>query len=154
MMRHYELFIFEESVARQYYGQEAKLFHLFKEHEQARGEKRELLSKQIEYITKPIPALLLQQKLNEAFSYERGYIQHKNRYFLDLFSRGAKAELMIERRALYLTSDGEESTEAETMFFEVLRKCEPTFFALSLNEQRFGWLRPIKQQFPLSQSHG
>lgn len=153
MMRHYELYIFEESVARHYYGQESKLFYLFVEHEKAIGSQKELLRKQIEYITKPIPSLMLQQKLKKAFLGVEGYKRKKNTHMIELVNRDAKAELVIGPDTLYVTSDGDGSFEAETMFFEVLRKCEPTFFALSMDERRYGWLRPFKQDVFLTPNH-
>ncbi|WP_332633692.1 sporulation inhibitor of replication protein SirA [Halalkalibacter flavus] len=144
MMRHYELYIFEEDVARQYYGQEAKLFYLFLEHEKARGNQKEILRKQIEFITKPIPALLLQQKLKQDLVKIEGYKKKKNTHVIDIPDRDSKVELVIGADALYLTAVG--SFDVETMFFEILRKCEPTFFAFTIEEHRYGWLKPIKQE--------
>ncbi|MDT8862837.1 sporulation inhibitor of replication protein SirA [Alkalihalobacillus sp. MEB130] len=144
MMRHYELYIFEEDVARQYYGQESKLFYLFLEHEKARGSQKEILRKQIEYITKPIPALFLQQKLKQDLMKEEGYRKKKNTHMIEIQDRDSKAELVIGADALYITADG--SFDVETIFFEILRKCEPTFFAFTIEEHRYGWLKPIKQE--------
>ncbi len=153
IMRLYELYIFEESVARHYYGQESKLFYLFVEHEKAMGSQKELLRKQVEYITKPIPTLLFQQKLRKAFSNIEGYKRKKNTHLIELVGPDAQAELVIGPDKLYLTSVGDGFYEAETMFFEVLRKCEPTFFAISMEEQRYGWLRPFKQNVFLTPNH-
>lgn len=152
-MRHCELYIFEESVARHYYGQETKLFDLFLEYERATGSKKELLRKQIEYITKPIPALLLQQKLKKAFSNKAEYKHKKNTHLIELSNRDSRAELVIASDTLYITSEGERSFEVETMFFEVLRKCDPTFFAISVEEHRYGWLRPFRHDVFLSPNH-
>ncbi|WP_332697148.1 sporulation inhibitor of replication protein SirA [Halalkalibacter lacteus] len=144
MMRHYELYIFEEDVARQYYGQESKLFYLFLEHEKAKGSQKEILRKQIQYITKPIPSLLLQQKLKQNLVKVEEYRKKKNTHVIEMNERDSKAELVIEADALYLTAAG--SFEVETMFFEILRKCEPAFFAFSIEEHRYGWLKPLKQE--------
>ena len=38
------------------------------------------------------------------------------------------------------------SYEAETAFFEVLRKIESSFLAVDLDHQRFGWLKPMKER--------
>ncbi|MBP3952822.1 sporulation inhibitor of replication protein SirA [Bacillus suaedae] len=146
-MRHYELYIFEEDVVRHYYGQESKLFYLFYDFEKANEPQKELIRKQIDFITKPIPTLLLQQKVKQALSSYSGYSQKKNTHLLQL-QNGTKAELVIGANALYLTADG--SQEVETMFFEILRKCEPTFFAYSFDGHRYGWLKPIT---PLVQSN-
>ncbi|WP_162232182.1 sporulation inhibitor of replication protein SirA [Halalkalibacter wakoensis] len=143
MMRHYELYIFEDDVARQYYGQEAKLFYLFLEHEKARGAQKEILRRQIEYITKPIPSLLLQQKLKQNLMKLDGYSKKKNTHVIQMIERDCKAELVIGADALYLTADG--TSDVETIFFEILRKCEPTFFAFTIEDHRYGWLKPLKQ---------
>lgn len=148
-MIHYSLFIFQEEVAHRYYGQEAKLFYLFVEHERARGEQKEIIHKQIEYITKPIPVLPLQQQLNKAFRTEKGYTCSGNRHTLQRKNSDSKVELILEREAAHLISS-HDSFEEEMMFFEVLRKLEPTFFAFSLDKERYGWLKPIKQNMFLS----
>ncbi|MFD2511107.1 sporulation inhibitor of replication protein SirA [Halalkalibacter alkalisediminis] len=144
MMRHYELYIVEEDVARQYYGQESKLFYLFLEHEKVRGSQKEILRKQIEYITKPIPSLLLQQKLKQDLTKIDGYRKKKNNHVIEIAERDSKAELVIGADALYLTAKG--TYEVETLFFEILRKVEPSFFAFSIDDHRFGWLKPLKQE--------
>lgn len=66
-MRHYELYLLEEQVARHYFGRETKLFQLFLEHADASLSQRLIIDKQIEYISKPLPSLLLQQKINVWF---------------------------------------------------------------------------------------
>ncbi|NEU29272.1 sporulation inhibitor of replication protein SirA [bacterium LRH843] len=152
-MRNYELFIIEESVARHYFGQESKLFYLFVEYEKAKGSQKELIQKQIDYITKPIPVLLLQKKLKKAFMYTEGYKHVKNNHVIQLAGCDAKAELVIGPGSIYLTSFGDSSYEVESMFFEILRKCEPTFFAIAVDEHRYGWLRPVKQDVYLTPSH-
>jgi hypothetical protein len=134
----------EEDVARQYYGQESKLFFLFLEHEKAIGSQKEILRRQIEFITKPIPALLLQQKLKQDLVKIDGYRKKKNTHMIEFIERDSKAELVIGSDALYLTAEG--SFEVESMFFEILRKCEPAFFAFTIEDHRYGWLKPLKQE--------
>ncbi|ARK30902.1 sporulation inhibitor of replication protein SirA [Halalkalibacter krulwichiae] len=143
-MRHYEIYIIEEDVARQYYGQESKLFYLFLEHEKAKGPQKQIIRKQIEYITKPIPTLLLQQKVKQDLTKNDGYRRKKNTHVIEIQERDSKAELVISSDALYVTAEG--SFDVETIFFEILRKCEPSFFACSLEDHRFGWLKPLKQE--------
>ncbi|WP_062050890.1 sporulation inhibitor of replication protein SirA [Bacillus sp. JCM 19034] len=146
-MRQYELYIFEESVAQEYYGQESKLFHLFLEYENAAPKKKETIRKQIEYITKPIPTLYIQQKIKQAFKHYKGFSYYKHTNLIELKS-GGKAELMIDSQSIFVTANG--TPEVEMMFFEVLRKCVPTFFAFSVEDNRYGWLKPIQ---PLKRSH-
>lgn len=146
-MRQYELYIFEESVAHEYYGQESKLFYLFLDYENATPLKKELIRKQIEYITKPIPTLYIQQKIKQALKHNKGFSCHKHTNLIELKS-GAKAELMIDSQSIFVTANG--APEVEMMFFEVLRQCAPTFFAFSVEDHRYGWLKPIQ---PLKRSH-
>ncbi|MCK0470856.1 sporulation inhibitor of replication protein SirA [Halalkalibacter sp. APA_J-10(15)] len=141
-MRQYELYIFEESVAHQYYGQESKLFYLFLDYENASPIKKEVIRKQIEYITKPIPTLFVQQKIKQAFKQNQQYENHKQTNVITLNS-GAQAELVIDSQSIHVTANG--TPEVEMMFFEVLRSCAPTFFAFSIEEYRYGWLKPIQQ---------
>ncbi len=144
-MVNYTLFVFDENVARRYYGQEAKLYCLFVEHDRATGSHKELIHKQIKYITKPVPVLKLQQQLKKAFKTEKRYAYSDNRHILTVGKNDAKAELVIDKDAVHITLTGDECYELETMFFEVLRKSTPTFFAVSLDQQRYGWLKPFKQ---------
>jgi hypothetical protein len=142
-MRHYQLFLLEEDVAQHYFGQESKLFHLFLERTMASSEQKQIIDLQIEYISKPMPGLLLQQKMMAAFSNLSSYKVNKHIHVLDLAQPESCAELLIHKEHLSLTSTGE--IEAETMFFEVLRKIDPCFFAINFETHRFGWLNPIKQ---------
>lgn len=149
-MGNYKLFIFDEEVARKYYSQESKLFYLFVEHDKATGTQKEIINKQIEYITKPVPVLRLQQKLKKSLRHAKGYEYTEDKHIINLFENGSRGELVLGKEVVHLFSTGEEFDEVETMFFEVLRKCEPTFFAVSLDRHRYGWLKPLKQDIFLS----
>ncbi|WP_100373049.1 sporulation inhibitor of replication protein SirA [Bacillus sp. FJAT-45037] len=142
-MRHYQLYLLEEDVAQYYYGQESKLFHLFLERTKATAEQRMIIDAQIEYISKPMPGLLLQQKMITSFSHLPIYRVHKHIHLLEIEHPESCAELLLQKQSITLTSTGE--IEAETMFFEVLRKIDPYFFAVNTQSHRFGWLNPIKQ---------
>ncbi|WP_100404387.1 sporulation inhibitor of replication protein SirA [Bacillus solitudinis] len=142
-MRHYELYLLEEEVARRYFGQESKLFHLFLEHSKSSIEQRILIEKQIEYISKPLPSLLVQQKLKQSFKHLVSYNVYKQTHYLEWQQPASCAELILYSNHLSLTTEG--GIEAEMMFFEVLRKVDPCFFAVNLEGHRFGWLNPIKQ---------
>ncbi|WP_088105198.1 sporulation inhibitor of replication protein SirA [Halalkalibacter urbisdiaboli] len=142
-MRHYDLYLLEEEIARHYFGQESKLFHLFLERSKATIEQRLIIDKQVAYISKPLPSLLLQQKLKHALKFVANYQMKKQTHYVELHHPESCAELIIYENKLSLTSEG--SLEAETLFFEVLRKIDPCFFAVNLEGYRFGWLNPIKQ---------
>ena len=54
-MRTYRVYLIEEEVAQLYFGRERSLFNLFLEYVQTTGSLRDILHKQIEYVTKIIP---------------------------------------------------------------------------------------------------
>ncbi|WP_017727430.1 sporulation inhibitor of replication protein SirA [Halalkalibacterium ligniniphilum] len=142
-MRHYEIYLIVEEVARHYFGQEAKLFQLFLEHEQAKWSQRDLLNRQIAYISEPIPTLQVQQKLQAAFKQRLGYVTNEQTHYLEMKQEESKAELVIHSHRILLTGAG--TTVCETMFFEVLRRLHACFFAVDFEHANYGWLNPIKQ---------
>ncbi|UOE92751.1 sporulation inhibitor of replication protein SirA [Alkalihalobacillus sp. LMS39] len=142
-MRHYDIYLMEKEVARHYFGQESKLFHLFLEQKKATTEFKAIYEKQIEFITRPISTLQLQQLVGQAFKRNQNYEQFKNTHYLSISQPFSQAELTLNPTMITVTSDG--GYEAETIFFEVLRKYNACFFAMDMNDFRFGWLNPIKQ---------
>jgi hypothetical protein len=54
------------------------------------------------------------------------------------------AELEIKTGYLIIKANGQ--YDAETVFFEVLRKTESTFIAVDLKNRHCGWLKPIKER--------
>ncbi|WP_096199539.1 sporulation inhibitor of replication protein SirA [Bacillus sp. FJAT-45350] len=141
-MRNYTIYLIEEEVARHYFGQESKLFHLFLEQLRSSEEKGTVIQKQIEYITSPIPVLHIQQLVKQQFKGSTDYRLIKDRHYYTL-RPDSHAELMIQPDKLILSADG--NFEVETVFFEGIRKWSPCFFAVDLDHFRYGWLNPIKQ---------
>lgn len=142
-MRTYQLYLIDEGFASHYFGKERLIFQLFKEHEEAFGELKSIFKKQIDFITKPINGFriqhFLQQNLqkNKFFNYESGI------YYLDM---GKKGFAQLEMKEDYMILQAKGQYDAETAFFEVLRKAEASFLAIDLQNRHCGWLKPIKER--------
>jgi hypothetical protein len=142
-MRAYQLYLIEEEFATHYFGRERMFFQLFDEFEKSNGYLKNILLKQIQFITKPIPALRLHQYLNQQLYHQKGFLYENGTYYLEMGKR-SRARLEIKDKCLILEASG--SYEAETIFFEVLRKAESSFLAIDLKHHRYGWLKPIKER--------
>lgn len=118
-------------------------FQLFKEYESAFGELYSIITKQIIYITKPIPSIRLHQYIQQQLQNTAGY-SFENGIYQVSYGKSSFAKLEIFDR--YLTINAKGSYEAETCFFEVLRKNEGAFLAIDLLNNRYGWLKPIKER--------
>ncbi|RID86920.1 sporulation inhibitor of replication protein SirA [Peribacillus asahii] len=141
-MRTYRVYLIEEEVAQLYFGRERSLFNLFLEYIQTTGSLRDILHKQIEYVTKIIPneqvKKVIEQQKKQNFCYQNGG------YYLEKNSGRSCASLWIHRDFLEIQSSGD--YVAETAFFECIRKCGPSFLAIDFDHERFGWLKPIKER--------
>lgn len=143
LVRTYQLYLIDDEFASHYFGREKMFFDLFAEYNESFGELKNILKKQIQFITKPLSTLRLQQYIlqqlgkNQDFEHKQGiyYIQNGN---------VSSAKLEIFEKHITLHAFG--SYEAETLFFEVLRKSESSFLAIDLVHERYGWLRPIKER--------
>lgn len=146
MVRKYQLYSIEDEFASHYFGRERMFFQLFLEHERTSGELKMILKKQIHYITKPMQALRFHQLIQQHLGGLRGFQvgQGSYTYMIELNGRQSHAELEIYDKMITVKARG--SYEAETVFFEVLRKYESSFLAVDLEHNRFGWLKPIKER--------
>ncbi|WP_409292449.1 sporulation inhibitor of replication protein SirA [Peribacillus sp. SCS-37] len=143
-MRIYNLYVIEDDIARHYFGRERLLYNLFLEYSKSSGELQEIIKRQIAYITKPLPILQIQKMLDRQLRVKKDS-QDKNRvYYIETNEGLSSASLRIGDNGLTLEARG--SLEAETEFFECLRKSESDFLALDLTNNKFGWLKPIKER--------
>ncbi|WP_026675783.1 sporulation inhibitor of replication protein SirA [Fictibacillus gelatini] len=139
-MREYYIYKINEEVASEFFSKEGKLFHLFLEEYKTFSTKKEILLKQIHYITSSISCdsleafLIMMLKSTEGFTFE-------NHSFL-LECEKSSARLHLSKHYLVLQSAG--NYEAETIFFEMLRKYERCFFAMEFDYYRYGWLNPLR----------
>jgi hypothetical protein len=144
-MRSYQLYLIKDEIASHYVGRERMFYQLFKEHSSANGELQSIISRQIEYLTKPLPVLRIHQLLYQQLSKHKGFKVEQGMYYLKTNKLQSTAVLkVLNDRTLLVESDG--SLEAETIFFEVLRKIETSFMAVDIDSSRYGWLKPIKER--------
>lgn len=145
-MRHYSIYLLKDDVANDYFGKESILYQLFLEHEQTRKSEDDIIKRQIAYITRQIPVTKIQFQLQKELKAFRGYSNHENTHMLTLKRKHhlSEAELSVYSSHMTLSSTG--GYEAETIFFETLRKTCPSFLAMDFNVNRYGWLNPIKQR--------
>jgi hypothetical protein len=143
-VRKYKIYLLENDIASLYFGKESKLYHLFLEYERATEMKRSVIQKQIHYISKPIPSLHIRKLLNNTLNSRTDYRTEREGHVLKIVSPPSQARLVINESHILLQAEG--SFEAETIFFEVLRKYDPCFLAMDFQLDRYGWLNPIKQR--------
>ena len=144
MVRNYQLYLIEDEFAAHYFGRERMFFQLFQEHDKAVGELKFITNKQITYITKQLEVLKFHQLIQKQLGKKKGFCAEHGTYSIELSGKLSKAKLRVFQDLITIEASG--SYEAETIFFEVLRKCESSFIALDLDHQRFGWLKPIKER--------
>lgn len=141
-MRRYDLYIIDEQFINYYYGRERIFYNLFKEYNEANPPLKKLLAKQIHYITKSMPTLRLHKQLSEQLSKHKDYYMKDGVYCLE--SGTSSARLMIEDKKCILYATG--NIHAEMLFFEVLRKTDLNFLAVDIKNERFGWIKPMKEK--------
>ncbi|MDQ0230409.1 hypothetical protein J2S19_001665 [Metabacillus malikii] len=145
-MRHYYIYLIEEEFASHYFGRESKIFHLFQDFHwtTVRSQHTETIERQINYITKPIPTLFIHQLISTQLKNRKEYQRNEQLHLLKLSGGRGNATLIVKDHYLELSSDG--NFEGETIFFEVLRKFDPCFFAMDIQNNKYGWLNPIKER--------
>ncbi|WP_347550290.1 sporulation inhibitor of replication protein SirA [Pseudalkalibacillus hwajinpoensis] len=144
-MRHYEMYIIKPDIAMQYAGKELLLYQLFSERKNALlNEEKGLLDKQISFITERIKDEELNRHVVNEIGAFRTYEFKNNGHRLSIKQSKSDASLFVRQDKANLYSVG--SQEAETVFFEVLRKLTPSFFAIDFQSGQYGWLNPIKQR--------
>lgn len=143
-VRHYYLYLIEDDIAENYFGEESKLFYLFLEAQQSHSPTQSrTLNRQIHYITKTISIVKFESQFKHAFGSRKDY--HSSSAYHSLTSQGASSHAELKLNESYLTLRATGSFEAETDFFEVLRQSERCFLAMDFDRLKFGWLKPVKQ---------
>ncbi|MBA9029251.1 MULTISPECIES: sporulation inhibitor of replication protein SirA [Bacillaceae] len=142
-MRSYQIYLIEDEFARHYFGREKIFFNLFLEYIQSSNWHKDILQKQIEYITKKIPASNIHYSFEQSLQRKQGYLSQNGVYYLKVKSN-SKATVYIHDQSIILKAEGD--FDAETTFFECIRKCEASFLAIDFENKRYGWLKPIKER--------
>ncbi|MDQ0273277.1 sporulation inhibitor of replication protein SirA [Cytobacillus purgationiresistens] len=141
-MRTYQVYLIEEEFASHYFGREQLFFRLFQEYDRSNGEFQTILERQICFITKSIPKKKVQEEIYQDLVRKQEVILDEHTYFIT--EKRSKAKLEVFNRHLILEASG--NYEAETVFFEILRKSATSYLAIDLPHNRFGWLKPIKER--------
>ncbi|MCR2820616.1 sporulation inhibitor of replication protein SirA [Lederbergia panacisoli] len=142
-MRIYLIYLIEDEFADFFYGRESKFIELFIAERRLRGNRKEIVQKQIKYITKPLPYLDLHKHLAHSVENKEFYIKGKV-YCANNTGLHEGAELVIGERCLQLKAWG--SYASESIFFEVLRKFNGRFLAMDIENDQYGWVKPIKER--------
>jgi hypothetical protein len=144
VVRKYQLYLIEDEFAAHYFGRERMFFQLFQEHEVSNGELKHITKRQIHYITKHLQTLKIHQLIQKQLGMLKGFKSEHGTYTIELSGKLSTAKLEVQENRVLVEAMG--NYDAETVFFEVLRKCETSFLAIDMEHQRFGWLKPIKER--------
>ena len=143
-MRRYQLYLIKEKIAIHYNGRERLFYNLFSDHTKTDdGPLKEILQKQVDFITLPISKWMIENQLYTALQRNKSF-QYKDGVFYIENGNLSSASLMMKDDYLYIEADG--YYDAESIFFEIIRKHEPSFLAIDIENDRFGWLKPIKER--------
>lgn len=142
-MRTYQVYLIDDEFASHYFGRENMIYKLFKDCDRSFGDRKIILSKQVNFITKSIPTLRIHQSIHQHLQNKRGFRTNRGKYFYEI-GKNSSANLAVYDRHIEIKASG--SYESETVFFEVLRKSEHSFLAIDINNDRYGWLKPIKER--------
>lgn len=142
-MRNYQLYLIENEFASHYFGKEKMFIQLFKEYNEAVGDLKTIIKMQIDFITKPIQVLKIHQYIKQYLQKNKCFYTKNGTYYLEI-GKHSSAQLEIKGKCLIIKSNGQ--YDAETAFFEVLRKAEASFLAIDLEDNHCGWLKPIKER--------
>ncbi|MGX1264516.1 hypothetical protein RKD55_002320 [Rossellomorea marisflavi] len=141
-MRRYQVYWIAEEFAQHFYGRERMFHQLFNEMESSTGELLTIITNQVEYITRPIPYLPTRRFIQNELLSVKGSGWDEDRAMIQQESSGVSLEL--KERALTIHAWGLD--ESEYIFFEILRRHMGYLLAVDIQNERFGWLKPIKQR--------
>ena len=144
IMRSYQIYLIEDEFADYFYGKEKMFFHLFFEYKQAPDDLRDILRKQVLYVTKPLPSLYIHQVLFQNLRKHKDFHCKDNTYFLESASCSNGVKLTLQGEYLELIAWG--NYDAESVFFKALRHVEGKLLAVDLEHERYGWLKPKKMR--------
>ncbi|WP_110929529.1 sporulation inhibitor of replication protein SirA [Bacillus massiliglaciei] len=143
-MRTYQIYLIEDEFARHYLGRERIFFNLFGDYSQAEGKHKLVLEKQIEYVTKCIPSEYIEQTIDKRIKKLRNFKSRESGHYIEKINGYSKASLAVDQEVITVRAEGD--FEAETAYFECIRKCESSFLAIDIENEKYGWLKPIKER--------
>jgi Sporulation inhibitor of replication protein SirA len=147
MMRTYAIYLLKEEIAVDYIGKESLLFQLFNQFHSSSMYQKDIVEKQVAFITQLIPSMQLHDHLKSSLQSYSYYKVDEHEHHLCMPYEQTQAKLLFHDRYIEVRAKG--SRAAETVFFEQLRKKVVTFFAIDSAQQFYGWLSPIKQKISM-----
>jgi hypothetical protein len=142
-MRKYDIYLIEEEFALHYFQKEPVMYQLFLEYKTSGKDYDIYVKKQIEYITKKVPILQLQFMIENRLGRSHGFVSFSSGEYGYKTENGS-VRLVLKHDYIYMEAEG--NVEAETVFFEILRKLSPCFLAMNFEDHVHGWLNPVKQR--------
>jgi len=144
-MRKYYLYLIKGNIASDYMGKERMFYKLFSEHTKTDDALlKSETAKQIDYITFPISVWKLQKLLFSDLQNNKSFKQRDSHTYYIENGNLSSAQLILTKQYIIIEAEG--YYDAESIFFEILRKNEPSFLAIDVENARFGWLKPIKER--------
>lgn len=140
-LRNYYLYIIKDHVAHYFYLREQMIFQLFKEFYESRGKEKEMIRKQIWYITEAIPTLQIHRELVQHLQYRKDFFVKDGQYMIQ--NKRGSAQLFIQERKLSIQASG--SLDSEMILMDILKNLDVYFIAIDLENERYGWIKPIKE---------
>ncbi|EDL63221.1 sporulation inhibitor of replication protein SirA [Bacillus sp. SG-1] len=141
-MKSYRLYWIEDEIAEYFYGRERSFFNLFRESKYAYGNMKEVVNKQIQYITRTIPFLPFNRAISQALAAKREYIQNGNQFYIESPCGKNTAKIFVLDKYIEVNIQGHSNWEA--FIFELLRKLDGRLLAIDIENEQYGWLKPIK----------
>lgn len=139
-MRKYDMYIIKELFTNYYYGREYFFFNLFKEYETAKNNMKKILSKQIDYISSPMPVIQIHKQLLEQLKKRNDFFIKDGMFFIE--NAQGFACFKISHKKCTMESKG--TFDIDMIFMEALRKTDFNFFTVDIENERYGWIKPIK----------
>ncbi|WPF77300.1 sporulation inhibitor of replication protein SirA [Bacillus velezensis] len=145
MERHYYMHLIKDEFANHYFGRETAMFELFRDYHwtDLTPQEYQMTEKQVQYITQPIPVIHMHQRLQLHLN-RMSYSRLDSIYRLTLPGEKGRATFMMKDSLIEIAASGD--YEAETIFFEILRKISPCFLAMDFKTRRYGWLNPVRER--------
>jgi hypothetical protein len=138
----YWIYLMKEDVASDYCKQGEKIVSLFRDYQRASGSLKEIIGKQIHYITKPVPFSLIHEILHQQFLGTLEFKVEKNMYILKSDSQ-EEAFLLLKNRRLMLIAS--ENSDIIFPIFRTLSMVSSSFFAVDLYLRHHQWMTEIEE---------
>ncbi|ASS91316.1 MAG: DUF2522 domain-containing protein [Bacillaceae bacterium] len=145
-MRHFYLYLIKKEFAEHFYHRESKIFQLYQEFFWTRKTHPifEQLERQVNYISRAIPISEIDLLLQSFLSHRNHYQKVSSIHAIQMENQKGQATMVLKERYIEMICTG--SFDGELLFFDILGKFDPYFFAMDFTNERYGWLSPIKER--------